>query len=137
MDTRRMTRPRRWIGRWLFGVGIFNTALGIWLGAYSYHVPRVIKGLDSGGYEMLPFWFIGAGLHLILLGALTNWIEARAAPPRFLGWTLVTFAVLELLLVPESAFLLSLPMIVAAVGVLSRRRPQAQDGFSRRFRSFS
>jgi Family of unknown function (DUF6463) len=69
----------------------------------------------------LAFWFLAAGLQLILLGALTDWIEARRPRmqlPRFFGWTLLAFAVGGIVLLPVSGFWLLLP---PALGILTRR----------------
>ena len=116
-----MTKPRRWIGRWLLGVGILHTLLGI--GTYIFSVVAIVReGLwntvEPVQGRPLAVWCIAAGLQLILLGALANWIEARGPLPRFLGWTLLAFAMLGAVLIPISGFWFLLP---PAVGILARR----------------
>jgi hypothetical protein len=79
---------------------------------------------------------------LILLGALTNWLEPQAPLPRFLGWTLLAFAMAGIVLMPVSDFWLLLPPAVgilvrrglrgAAGGIIDLELMQAEDGFSRR-----
>jgi hypothetical protein len=119
-----MTKPRRWIGRWLLGVGILHTLLG--LGTYIFSVVEIVRAglwntVASVQGRAEAVWFIAAGLQLILLGALALWIEARSPReplPRFLGWTLLAFAVAGVVLMPVSVFWLLLP---PAVGILARR----------------
>ena len=119
-----MTKPRRWIGRWLLGVGILHTLLGF--GTYIFSVVEILRAglwntVASVQGRPEAVWFIAAGLQLILLGALANWIEARGPGeplPRFLGWTLLGFAILGAVLIPISGFWLLVP---PAVGILLRR----------------
>jgi hypothetical protein len=119
-----MTKPRRWIGRWLLGVGILHTLLG--LGTYIFSVVEILRAGLWNTVEPVQgrpeaFWFLAAGLQLILLGALVNWIEARSPRehlPLFLGWTLLGFAILGAVLIPVSGFWFLLP---PAVGILVRR----------------
>lgn len=116
-------RPRRrWIGRWILSVGMLHSLLGI--GIYIHSVIAVFReGLWNTVYTVegrpLAFWFISVGLLVALLGTLTNWIEAWTAPPRFLGWTLLAFAVVGIVMIPVSGFWLLLP---PAMATLARRR---------------
>ncbi len=119
---------RRWIGRWLLVVGVLHTLLGI--GTYIFSVVAVVReGLwntvEAVQGRPLAFWFIAAGLQLILLGALASWIEAREPLPRFLGWTLLAFAAGGIVLLPVSGFWLLLP---PATGILARRAPRTSSG---------
>jgi hypothetical protein len=123
-----MTKPRRWIGRWLLAVGILHTLLG--LGIYIFSVVAIVReGLwntvDAVPGRPLAVWFLCAGLQVILLGALTNWIETQGPLPRFLGWTLLAFAALGSVLMPVSGFWLLLP---PAVAILVRSRPREASG---------
>jgi hypothetical protein len=114
---------RRWIGRWILVVGVLHSLLG--LGVYIDSVVAVVReglwntvALVQG--RPLAFWFIAAGFLVALVGALTGWIEARMEPPRFLGWTLLAFAVVGIVMMPVSGFWLLLP---AAVAILMKRSP--------------
>ncbi|HEY2738283.1 MAG TPA: DUF6463 family protein [Thermoanaerobaculia bacterium] len=118
-----MTRSsgRRWIGRWLLVVGIVQVLLGI--GTYIDPVVAILREklwntVDAVPGRPLAFWLIFAGLLLALLGALASWSEAREPLPRFLGWTLLVFAVLGIVLMPISGFWFLLP---PAAGILARR----------------
>jgi uncharacterized membrane protein len=110
---------RRWIGRWILVVGVLHALLG--LGVYIDSVVAVVReglwktvdGTVQG--RPLAFWFVAAGFLVALLGALTSWIEARMEPPRFLGWTLLAFAVVGIVMMPVSGFWLLLPPAVALV----------------------
>jgi Family of unknown function (DUF6463) len=115
---------RRWIGRWILVVGVLHALLGF--GIYIDSVAAVVReGLwntVNGTVQGRPeaFWFIAAGFLLMLLGALTSWIEARLEPPRFLGWTLLAFAAVGIVMMPVSGFWLLLP---PGVAFLMKRSP--------------
>lgn len=117
-------KPRgRWIGRWILVVGVLHALLGF--GIYIFSVIAVVReglwdtvSLVQG--RPLAFWFIAAGFLVALVGALTNWIEVRMEPPRFLGWTLLGFAVAGIVMMPVSGFWLLLP---PAVALVMKRRP--------------
>ena len=76
-------------------------------------------GIDARG---AAFWYVAAGLGVVVLGYLTWWVERRIeALPAGLGWLLVAFTVINVVLVPFSGFWLFLP---PAIVVLRRaRRP--------------
>ncbi len=125
-----MTRSpgRRWIGRWLLVVGIVQALLGA--GTYIDPVVAIVREklwntVDAVPGRPLAFWLIFAGLLLALLGALAHWIEAREPLPRFLGWTLLVFAVLGIVLMPISGFWFLLP---PAAGILARRGQRPSPG---------
>jgi len=113
------TPRRRWIGRWILVVGVLHALLGF--GIYIDSVVAVIRERlwntvnDTVQGRPLAFWFIAAGFLVALAGALTSWIEARLEPPRFLGWTLLGFAAVGIVMMPVSGFWLLLPPGVALV----------------------
>jgi hypothetical protein len=114
---------RRWIGRWIMVVGVLHALLGF--GIYIDSTIAVVReGLWNtvAGVQGRPlaFWFVAAGFLVALVGALTSWIEARMAPPRFLGWTLLAFAVVGIVMIPVSGFWLLLPPAVALAARTAR-----------------
>jgi hypothetical protein len=114
---------RRWVGRWLAGVGILHILFGV--AAFADPLREIAadgfwNAVDAYPDRSLAFWFVFAGPLIVLLGALVDRVEARAPVelPRFLGWTLLIFALLGGILMPLSGFWLFLP---PALGVLLGR----------------
>ena len=115
---------RRWVGRWLAGVGILHILFGV--AAFADPLREIAaegfwNAVDAHPDRSVAFWFVFAGPLIVLLGALVDWVEAHAPVglPRFLGWTLLVFALLGGILMPLSGFWLFLP---PALGVLLDRR---------------
>jgi Family of unknown function (DUF6463) len=51
------------------------------------------------------FWYVSAGIAVVLLGVLIGWIERRLGhTPGMVGWLLVILAVWGVALVPASPF---------------------------------
>jgi len=117
---------RRWIGRWLMGVGALHSLLGL----VVFSAPLrdlleagVVNALGSRDpVRNLAFWFLFGGVMTALVGYLVDWVERAPGGvlPRPLGWSLLLIAVLGVTLAPASGFWLVLP---AAVGILLRSRP--------------
>ena len=121
---------KRWIGRWLVGVGVVHTVFG----AVVFAQPLREIGRDGlwnavDGYpgRQLAFWFTLAGPLFLLTGALTDWVEARedGAVPRFLGPSLLALGISGVILMPASGFWLFLPPAVAASRRAARGRGRA------------
>jgi membrane-bound metal-dependent hydrolase YbcI (DUF457 family) len=69
----------RWIGRWLFGVGVLHSLLGLIVFAATL---RALVGTGRlnvlGSRDPLPalaFWFLFGGVFICLVGYLIDWIE--------------------------------------------------------------
>jgi hypothetical protein len=120
---------RRWIGRWLMGVGALHTIVGL----IAFAAPLrevidagVVNALGSRDpLRNLAFWFLFGGMTTALVGYLADWIErATGGPlPAALGGALLLLALVGVTLAPASGFWLVLP---AAVGILRRARPAAR-----------
>lgn len=119
----------RWIGRWLIGVGVLHSLLGLFVFAAPLR-----QLIDSGWLNALgsrdpmrnlAFWFVFGGVFTVLVGYLIDWIERLpgAVVPRPAGWTLLVTAVVGVFLAPLSGFWLVFP---PAVGVLVQSRRAAQ-----------
>ena len=116
---------RRWVGRWLMGVGALHTLLGL----VVFAAP--LRELVDAGWvnalgsrdpmRNLAFWFVFGGVFTVLVGHLADWIERlpSAALPRSLGWALLITAAVGATLAPASGFWLVFP---AAIGALVQRR---------------
>jgi len=65
----------------------------------------------------IGFWYVTAGLAMILLAGVVGWIELRTGTvPGFLGWALLALAVWGVVLMPVSPF-----WVFALVAVLAFR----------------
>jgi Family of unknown function (DUF6463) len=112
---------RRWVGRYLIAVGLVHSAAGIVL--YWQPLVAIIRAgawnsIDPHFDRNTVFWFLVAGVLVVMIGGLVDWLESRRlVPPRFLGYGLAAFAVVGVFLMPISGFWLFLP----AAAALSRR----------------
>ena len=120
---------KRWIGRWLIGVGMIHTLFGLvvfhstWRLLLSEGLVNTVNGQPEREF---PVWFVVAGLLMILFGALIDHLEARGLPlPAFVGWGLVALFVPLLVVMPISGVWLLLPPIV---GALRGRKSDATSG---------
>jgi|Tabmets5t2r1_1033131.scaffolds.fasta_scaffold19108_4 Family of unknown function (DUF6463) len=69
----------------------------------------VVNGVerDASGLaeRSAAFWYVSAGIALVLLGVLVGWIERRLGhTPAMVGWLLVILAVWGVVLIPASPF---------------------------------
>lgn len=107
---------RRWIGRWLFGVGVVHNLVGVY-----FFLPVLADiaaaglwdAVDMDPMRNLAFWFLFSGFLIMLLGYVTDWIEARTpAPlPPALGWALLALLVAGVVTMPASGFWLLIPVV--------------------------
>lgn len=89
----------------------------------------LINALESGG-ELIDsrdaaYWYVAAGLGMVLLGYLTWWVERRGETlPVPLGWLLVAFTIINGALYPLSGFWL---FLLPAAVILRRGRGCARS----------
>ncbi len=111
---------KNWIGKTLVGIGLLHTALGL-IFLREIGALLLAEGLFNTVNRQPPreafFWFIFAGLEMILLGLLVHDYERRRlAFPRFLGWFLLGLALITVLIMPASGgWLVLLPAIALIV----------------------
>lgn len=110
---------KRWIGRWVLGVGLIHCLFGLvvfrstWQTLFAEGLLNTVNGQAEREF---PFWFLACGFLMILFGALIDWIEARPLLlPSFVGWGLLVFNVVVLFIMPISGGWLLLPASVGAV----------------------
>lgn len=89
----------------------------------------VVNALEVDGTVIdsrdAAFWYVAAGLGMVLLGYLAWWVERRIGRlPAGLGWLLVAFATANVLLFPVSGFWLFL----LPAAVVLRRTRRRDDG---------
>ena len=121
---------KRWVGRWIIGVGVLHSVIGFVLFAAPLR-EIVAAGLwntlsPSTTLRYLAFWFLFGGVATMLVGYLADWIERVAGRPlpRGLGWTLLGIALAGVILTPVSGFWLVFP---AAFGTLAQSRHMVHD----------
>lgn len=88
----------------------------------------VLDAVESGSSLLdaraATFWYVVAGFGMGLLGYLAWWVERRVGVlPGALGWLLVAFTVVDVLLMPLSGFWLFL-----APAALVIKRSRHHDG---------
>ena len=115
-----------WIGISLIIIGIIHTIFGLGVG-YGIFGEMIREGLFNTVVEQFErnaaFWFLYAGLVLILLGLLLDWCERTfGATPRFLGWGLLALTVPGVVIMPQSGLWL---IFIPTVGLLLRRSRSA------------
>jgi hypothetical protein len=107
-----------WVGKSMVVIGILHT----FLGSARFHgiLDQMLKEGLFNTVRRQPdrfgaFWFLFAGLAVILFGVLIDWIEKkRLAFPAFLKWGFLVITALGCLIVPKSGFWL---MVVPTVGL--------------------
>lgn len=112
---------RRWVGRWLVGVGTLHSLVGLVVFAAPLRELIDAGWLNALGsrdpMRNLAFWFLFGGVFTCLVGYLIDSIERLpgTAIPRPVGWTLLVSAAVGVTLAPASGFWLVFP---AAIGAL-------------------
>ena len=109
---------KRWIGRWLIAVGIVHTTFGFVFMGDALAVlwnEGLFNSVNGQPEREFPFWFIFAGLILILLGAMVDRSEALGPGlPKWLGWGLLGLVVICLVVMPISGVWLIVPPTIGA-----------------------
>lgn len=120
---------KRWIGRWIIGVGIIHVAVGILMfGEPLLAILRdgVWNAVDGHPGRPLAFWFVFLGLFTIVFGSLLDWIEGRGlSTPGLVSWAFLVLAVLGIVTMPVGGGWLLLPAALGMVVRSSRRGTNA------------
>ena len=115
---------RRWVGRWIIGVGVIHVAVGLFIfGEPLLAILRdgVWNAVDGHSGRPLAFWFVFLGLFTIVFGSLVDWIEGRGIPtPNHVGWAFFVLVLLGIVTMPIGGGWLLLPPGIGAL-VRSRR----------------
>jgi len=109
-------KTKRWIGRWIMGVGVVHTMFGLFFmrDTWSELIDAGLFNTVNGQPEReFAFWFLFAGLVTILFGRMVDELEKRGeAPPRFVAWFLAVLVVFALIVMPISGGWLLVPAVV-------------------------
>lgn len=118
-----MGRVAGWL---LMGIGALHVLLFLWWGA-----PELKAVADDGFFDAIDpdrdrqmiFWSLSFGVMGFFLGQLISWVEAQGRQaPGWVGWELLTLAVIGAALMPVSGWwLVMVPAVLILVG--SRRAP--------------
>jgi hypothetical protein len=72
------------------------------------------RSIDDHDATATAFWFAGAGLLLMIVGALIDWIERSGqTPPRWLGWVMTGLLVVFIAPMPMTGAWLLVPPTLA------------------------
>lgn len=136
-----MRRSGRLCGPLVAATVVIHLTFGLVMGWES--VVDIVQGGIDGASEVSPageswFWFLVAGLPMLLVGQLVTRLYARTSEvPGFLGWYLLLFAGLVYFM-PASGFWIFLPQAALAfyashaIRPASTTSPEAvSDGASR------
>ncbi|MDH3745165.1 MAG: DUF6463 family protein [Acidobacteriota bacterium] len=107
---------KRWIGRWILGVGVVHTLFGLvvfrgtWQTLWAEGLFNTVNGQPEREF---PVWFLSAGILTMLFGSLVDWVEGQGWPvPRSVAWGLLGMTVLILVIMPVSGGWLLLPAVM-------------------------
>lgn len=111
---------RRWIGRWVMGVGAVHNAAGLYFFAdVLLEIVRagVLNAVDMDPMRNLAFWFLFSGFLLILVGYLVDRMEllGRDRIPSAVGTWFAALTVLGVVTMPASGFWLMIPPVMACL----------------------
>jgi hypothetical protein len=95
----------------LIGVAIFSDPLIDMLQA------GILNSIDMQYERSTVFWFIFAGLMIILLGHLMDWIikKKNMILPSSLGWYLLALCTIGIIIMPLSGFWIVLPQALIII----------------------
>ena len=116
---------KRWVGRWVIGVGIIHVAVGF--AVFGDRLLAIVRdgmwnAVDGYPGRPLAFWFVFLGLFTIVFGCLVDWLEGRGlAVPGSVSWAFMLLVVLGIVTMPIGGGWLLLPAGLGLV-VRSRRR---------------
>ncbi len=117
---------RAWIGRSIVGIGVIHTVFGLVFMRSTLLIlwnERLLNTVNGQPPREATFWFLYAGLLMILLGSLINRLERNglAIPPLFV-WSLFALTVIGVVVMPISGlWLLGAPSVGLVVRMVSRK----------------
>ncbi|MCU0633974.1 MAG: DUF6463 family protein [Gemmatimonadaceae bacterium] len=126
---------RRWIGRYLVGVGVLHCLVGLVL--YAPAGAAIVRdglwnAVDPHADRNVFFWFLCAGALLILVALLVDRAEhAHLDVPRSVLWGWTTLTIVCLIAMPISGFWLVLPALVGLARHNARCRAPSTVASSR------
>jgi len=115
---------KQWIGRSIVVIGILHTIVGL-IGLRSILAVLLNEGIVNTVNQQpereMAFWCLFFGFLVIVFGGLIDWCEAQEVKlPLFLGWGLLTIAVMGAMIMPISGFWL---LIIPSIGVIRQKSP--------------
>ena len=129
------TGPRlawHWTGRALIGIGLIHQIVGVitaWLNRDQIFQAGWLNQAKQSFEFQTMVWFLLAGVLIILLGLVVNYLNTTLArpAPAWLGWWLVAVSVLALVLMPASGFWLVLALGIWVI-LAARNAPLPETG---------
>ena len=110
---------RAWIGKFIVGIGVVHTTFGlvflmpILLVLWQEGLVNTVNGQADREFA---FWFLAFGVLAMIFGFFLDWFERNhVGLPAFLGWSLLVFTCLIVVIMPISGGWL---MFVPAAGIL-------------------
>ena len=110
-----------WIGKTIFLIGVVHSLFGFVALRSTLAVlwnEGLINTVNGQPEREFVFWFMAFGIMAMIFGAFVNWCEKRCVPlPRFLGWSLLTFTIAVVTIMPISGGWL---VLIPAIGAILR-----------------
>lgn len=112
-----------WIGKWLFAVGVIHLSFGVIFMHTTLALlwsEGLVNTVNGQPRREAVFWFLCAGIMLLLVGVLVNQAEREGlAIPRFVTWSIAALTLIGVVVMPISGIWLLIP---PAAGMVFRRR---------------
>lgn len=106
-----------WIGKAVIFISIIHNIFGlvVFRSAVSGIAADGFVNTVSGAERSIAFWFLFFGFLGMITGLMIDWSErAIGTLPGFLGWSLLAFAVVFVIIMPKSgAWMLFIPAVGA------------------------
>ena len=117
-----------WIGKWLFAVGVIHLSFGL---VFMHDTLALLlsEGLwntvNGQPVREAVFWFLCAGIMLLIVGVLVNRVERGGLPIQpFVTWSFAALVLVGVIVMPISGIWLLIPPVV---GMLMRRRSATEE----------
>jgi hypothetical protein len=120
----------RWIGRWLFAVGVIHSLVGVFAARRTLATlvdEGLLNTVNGQPDREAAFWFLCTGALLMVVAVLVDALERRGLPvPVFATLALLMLVVLSVVVMPLSGVWLLLPPVAGLI--LRSRRPTIGAG---------
>lgn len=111
------TRKRSWIGLWIAAVGLLHSLGGFLIYAKGWQLIAqrgVLAGVHDFDLSGTAFWFLIAGVVLVITGLLIHWLDRNGyARPPWLRWAMLALLALLILPMPVTGAWLLVPPVAA------------------------
>lgn len=121
-------------GRLVMAISVIHFLFGFWFGRRTFGAiarDGFWNAVDPDPRRQFVFWFVAFSIPFLILGGLLAGMGSRgAAPPRWLGWSLLVFTLVLCFLMPVSGgWLLLVPAVLLISAAQREARVWRRDEF--------